>query len=54
MTGGTGTGPVGRNIVLNTVDLNPVCYDMAVIAELSRRIVGEVVGANYTEWAKPS
>ena len=47
MTGGTGPGAVGRNIVLDAFNLRPVRNDMAVAAELTRRIIREVVGTDF-------
>jgi len=32
MTGCTGTGPVGRNIVFNSLNFSPVCHDMTAAA----------------------
>ena len=46
MTGGAGTGPVGGNVMLDALYLNPVRHHMAVAAESPRRIIGEVVGTD--------
>ena len=47
MAGRAGPRPVGRNIVLNVVNLRPVRDDMAVAARLSRRIIGQIVRADF-------
>ena len=44
MTGRAGIGPVGRNIVLNPVNLSPGRDNMTVAAGLSRRIEGQIPG----------
>ena len=46
MTGGTGTGPVGGNIVLGSLDLCPGGHHMTLGAERARRIIGKVTGAD--------
>ena len=45
MTGRTGTGPVGGNIMLDTFDLGPGRNHMADAAERTRSVEGEVAGA---------
>ena len=52
MTGGTGTGSVGGNIVLNAFDFSPVRHNMTVVAELARRIIGEIIGADFHRMRK--
>ena len=47
MTGGTGTDPVGGDIVLDAFDFSPVRHNMTVAAEQARRIIGEVIGADF-------
>ncbi len=52
MTGGTGPGPVGRNIVLDVVNLRPVRDHMAVAAGLTRRIIGQIVRTDFPGMGK--
>ena len=46
MTGCAGTGPIGEDIVFNSFNFRPVCYNMAVRTRGARRIVGEVIGTD--------
>ncbi len=46
MTGGAGTGSVGRNIVLDLLNLSIGRDIMAGTAELARCIIGEVIGSD--------
>ena len=47
MTGGTGTIPVGRNIMFDAHNLIPVSDNMTDTAELTGRIEGEIIGADF-------
>lgn len=47
VTGGTGSGAVGVDIVLDAFDFRPISHHMTVAAGLPRRSIGEVVGANF-------
>jgi len=47
VTGGTGAGPVGGDIVRDPFDFSPVRHSMTVAAELPRGIIGEVVRADF-------
>ena len=46
MAGGAGTCPVGRNIVLDSIDFRPGRHNMTFTAELSRRIIGKIASTH--------
>ena len=42
VTGGAGTGAVGRNVMFNAVDLGPVGNRVTIATQLTRGVIGEI------------